>query len=144
MRDRADSDYDVQSSDEDGETEEVPPFYTGFIATARTVARDDIVMASVATEDTLQGLAKTYFSEFTSIQQYTVKTGRESPHALMAFHFESNEYYRQAELGRNHVMQVLFRDVFIHEGSNPFHHGIFGSVVACYIDAETGCPSANM
>jgi len=33
--------------------------------------------------------------------------------------------------------------VFIHEGSNPFEHGAFGTNVAYYMHEEVGCPCAS-
>jgi hypothetical protein len=89
-------------------------------------------------------MKKHYFDETTIIEQYVIGTGKDSPRALIAFNFDESSYYKKAELGRNHVMERFFRNVFIHEGSNPFKHGVFGPVVAYYLDPEEGCPSVDM
>jgi len=120
------------------------PFYTGLITTTRAATRDDMRILDIATEDCFGFLRKNFFDNGVSLQQYTISTGEESPRDLLTFCFDEDSHGKRAALGHNTVMEQLFRDIFIHKGSNPFEHGAFGTFVTYYLHDEEGCPGASM
>jgi len=118
--------------------------YTGLVATTRGTLRDHIQVLNIDTKDCFGFLKKNYFDNKIKLQQYTVSTGDKAPRDLLTFCFDEDMHGKREKLGRNIVMEQFFRDVFIHEGSNPFQYGAYGTFVMYYLHEEQGCPGANM
>ena len=146
MSDTHPSDYSDPESDEEEEEENehgLAATYIGFMATPRTKTLDDIQVLDIATRNCFGYLKTNYYHEKVCLQQYTISTGEDAPRDLLTFCFDEDAYGKRKELGHNLVMEQFFRNVFIHEGSNPFEHGAFGTIVAYYLHEEEGCPGAS-
>jgi hypothetical protein len=137
------SSYDSDRDELDGENG-LAAVYTGLIATTRGTTINHIQILDIATQDCFGFLKKNYFDSKISLQQYTISTGEKAPRDLLTFCFDEDMHGKREKLGHNVVMQQFFRDVFIHEGSNPFQYGVYGTFVMYYLHEVQGCPGANM
>jgi len=139
----SDSSIDSDQDDQDEDTG-LDALYTGLIATTSGTLRDHIHVLDIETENCFGFLKKNYFDDKITLQQYTIGTGDEAPRDLLTFCFDEDMHGKREKLGHNIVMEQFFRDVFIHEGSNPFQYGAYGTFVMYYLHQEEGCPGANM
>ena len=119
------------------------PSYTGLVATARAENIEDFHVLDIDTDNCFGFLKKNYYDAKVCLQQYTISTGEEAPRDLLTFCFDEDAYHKRKELGNNLVMEKFFRSVFVHEGSNPFEHGAYGTFVMYYMHEEEGCPGAS-
>jgi len=117
--------------------------YIGLLITTRTETRDEIQVLNIPTGDCFGYLKSNHYNAKTCLQQHTISTGEDHPRELLTFCFDEDSYAKRNKLGRNLVMEQFFRDVFVHERSNPFEHGAFGTFVAYYMHEEEGCPGAS-
>jgi len=147
MSDAHPSDYSDEEGFDEQEEEEneygLAATYVGFIATTLAKTMDDIQVLNIETNDCFGYLKKNYYNTKVSLQQYTISTGEDAPRDLLTFCFDEDAYGKRKKLGHNLVMEQFFRNVFIHEGSNPFEHRAFGTFVAYYLHEEEGCPGAS-
>jgi len=142
MGDRGGS-QDSDNEEHDSESA-LAPFFTGLVATTRGTLREHIQVLDIATSDCFGYLKENYFDKKMTLQQYTISTGENAPRDLLAICFDEDMHGKRKVLGHNLVMEQFFRDVFIHEGSNPFERGAYGTFVMYYLHEEEGCPGASM
>jgi len=141
------STYEHDDSDEEGDQGEdgngLESAYIGLLVTIGAETINDIRVLNIPTDGCFAYLKGNHYNARVCLQQYTISTGEDAPRDLLTFCLDEDSHGKKEELGHNLVMEQFFRGVFIHEGSNPFEYGAFGTFVMYYLHEEEGCPGAS-